>query len=540
MSFTIATLAANGQLFDVADRRHRALAPAPSSRRPARGRGPRRSIFSRTPTGTAPTSFTYTAFDGDQDSAAATASFTVSADRRHRQRRCVDQRGHRGQRAGAGERHVRGHARRSPGPPTAPTAPSPSTTTARAGDTTDDFVVYTPNADFNGSDSFTYTVTSGGVTETATVNVTVNAVVDIADDTATTNEDVPVNILVLGNDTLRGHAGHHRHHQRRPRHGGRQQQRHAGQHSRRLRRLHADRADFNGADMFTYTVTSGGVTETATVNVTINAVADIADDTATTNEDTAVNVLVLANDTFEGTEAITGTTNGANGTVTVNNNGTAGDTTDDFVVYTPNADFNGSDTFTYTVTSGGVTETATVNVTINAVADIANDSATTNEDTAVNVLVLAQRHVREHRPAITGITNGANGAVTLNDNGTAGDTTDDFVVYTPNADFNGSDSFTYTVTSGGVTETATVNVTINAVADIADDSATTNEDTAVNVLVLANDTFESTDRRSPASPTARTAPSRSTTTARRATPPTTSSCTRRTPTSTASTASPTR
>ena len=51
--------------------------------------------------------------------------------------------------------------------------------------------------------------------------------------------------------------------------------------------------------------------------------------------------------------------------MTVNNNGTAA-TTDDFVVYTPNADFNGTDSFTYTVTSGGVTETATVNVTVTA------------------------------------------------------------------------------------------------------------------------------------------------------------------------------
>ena len=337
------------------------------------------------------------------------------------------------------------------------------------------------------------------------------------------------------------------------------------------------------------------------------------------------------NDTFENaTHAITGTTNGANGTVAVNNNGTAGDTTDDFVVYTANADFNGSDTFTYTVTSGGVTETATVTVTINAVADIANDTATTNEDTAVNVLVQANDTFENAAHAITGTTNGANGTVAVNNNGTAGDTTDDFVVYTPNADFNGSDSFTYTVTSGGVTETATVNVTINAVADIANDTAITNEDTAVNVLVQANDTFENAaprdhrhhqrrerhrrgqqqrhgrrhhrrlrrlhaerrlqrrgfvhlhdhvgrrdrdrDRqrddqcggghrerhgvdqrrhgrqrpgagerhvrerrptRSPARPTARTAPSRSTTTARPATRPTTSSSTRRMPTSTA-------
>src|ERR1044072_5905972 len=134
------------------------------------------------------------------------------------------------------------------------------------------------------------------------------------------------------------------------------------------------------------TGTPGALPDVDTIAITINAVADIANDTATTNEDTAVNILVQANDTFENpNHAITGTTNGANGTVTVNNNGTAGDTTDDFVVYTPNGDFHGFDSFTYTVTSGGATETATVNVTINAVADIANDTATTNEDTAVSI-----------------------------------------------------------------------------------------------------------------------------------------------------------
>ena len=98
--------------------------------------------------------------------------------------------------------------------------------------------------------------------------------------------------------------------------------------------------------------------------------ADIAADTATTAEDTAVNVLVLANDTFEGIPAITAVGAASHGTAVLNDNGTAGNIADDFVAYTPNADYHGSDSFTYTVTSGGgLTETATVNVTVNPVND---------------------------------------------------------------------------------------------------------------------------------------------------------------------------
>src|SRR4029079_9067712 len=328
-------------------------------------------------------------------------------------------------------------------------------------------LTFTPTADFNGSPSFTSTVSDGGRTGTATVTVTVNAVADIVGDSATTNEDTSVTTNVLANDSFENSGaavtgvtqGAH----------GTVVNNHDGTVT------YTPNADYNGSDSYTYTVTSGGVTETATVNVTVNAVADIADDSATTNEDNAVTTNVLANDSFEGSPVVTGVTQGANGTVTNNNDGT--------VTYTPHADFNGTDSYTYTVTSGGVTETATVNVTVNAVADIVGDSDTTAEDTAVTTNVLANDSF-EGTPLVTAVTQGANGAVTNNNDGT--------VTYTPNADFNGNDSYTYTVTSGGVTETATLNVTVTAVADIVGDSDTTAEDTAVTTNVLANDSFEGT------------------------------------------------
>ncbi|KTD76101.1 hypothetical protein Lwor_2326, partial [Legionella worsleiensis] len=109
-----------------------------------------------------------------------------------------------------------------------------------------------------------------------------------------------------------------------------------------------------------------------TVGITINPVVDIADDAFATNEDTAVTLDVNANDTFEnaghtitainGTAiAVGGSVNVVNGTVLLNADGT--------LSFSPAANFNGTTDFTYTVTSGGTTETATVTMTVNAVND---------------------------------------------------------------------------------------------------------------------------------------------------------------------------
>jgi hypothetical protein len=233
--------------------------------------------------------------------------------------------------------------------------------------------------------------------------------------------------------------------------------------------VYAPAGDYEGSDTLQIVTNDGGNTgsggaqsDSDTISIAINAVADIANDAATTNEDNAVNILVLANDSFEGTPAITGVGPAAHGTVTINNNGTPGNTADDYLVYTPGADYNGSDSFTYTVSSGGVTETATVNVTVDPVADIAGDSVTVAEDSGANALdLLANDSFENAGRSITAVTQGVNGGtVAINNNGTPGDATDDFVTYTPAANYSGADSFTYTVTSNGTTETATVNVNV--------------------------------------------------------------------------------
>ncbi|MDA5556024.1 Ig-like domain-containing protein [Shimia sp. MMG029] len=91
------------------------------------------------------------------------------------------------------------------------------------------------------------------------------------------------------------------------------------------------------------------------------------DDHATTDLDTAVIVDVLNNDD-DGLGGLPGlATVGAasNGAVVINTNGTALDTTDDTITYTPNAGFVGSDSFTYTVTgANGLAAQATVTISV--------------------------------------------------------------------------------------------------------------------------------------------------------------------------------
>jgi hypothetical protein len=104
-----------------------------------------------------------------------------------------------------------------------------------------------------------------------------------------------------------------------------------------------------------------------TFTITVNAVNDApvaANDSATTNEDTAKDIAVLSNDNdADGdTLSVSGFTQPAHGTVSDNGDGT--------LTYTPNANYNGGDTFTYTGNDGnGGTDEGAVDTTVNAVND---------------------------------------------------------------------------------------------------------------------------------------------------------------------------
>ena len=100
----------------------------------------------------------------------------------------------------------------------------------------------------------------------------------------------------------------------------------------------------------TYTISDGnGGTATATITVTVNAENDApvaVNDVATVSEDSSNNtVAVLANDSDTDGDTLTVTTaTAANGAVTINSDGT--------LDYAPNADFNGADTISYTISDG--------------------------------------------------------------------------------------------------------------------------------------------------------------------------------------------
>lgn len=176
-----------------------------------------------------------------------------------------------------------------------------------------------------------------------------------------------------------------------------------------------------------------------------------ADDKATTDEDTAVNIDVLSNDMDpEGSPLTVVGASSPNGTVVVNPDGT--------LTFTPAADFNGDTTITYTVEDeDGAQSTGTVFVNVEPVNDdpvAVDDSATTDYATAVTIDVLGNDSDVDGDTLTVVSATSPNGDVVINADGT--------LTFTPAANFDGADAtIEYTVSDGqGGQDTATVTVTV--------------------------------------------------------------------------------
>jgi len=323
-------------------------------------------------------------------------------------------------------------------------------------------LVYTPSANFFGTNSFTYTAKdSGNATVTATVNVTVNAVNDSMTWTAPTigaqDEDFGAfDTDIAGSDVDGGIT-------------------YSITSTNTLFTPSLSGATLtltavenaNGSEVLTLQATEGGETRTEDVTITVNA----GNDAPTASES---NISVVMNNLY------TGTLNGddidsgdtltfsivddadANGTVTITD-AAAGTFT-----YDPVTDFEGSALFTYKVTdsSSADSSTATVNITVadrTITVNAADDTAGTNEDESVTITVL-DNDVSIFDDDGSTATGTIVSAVGVASNGTVsidGNT----IIYTPEANFNGTDSFEYTANTSGYEDIATVSVTITEVND---------------------------------------------------------------------------
>ena len=351
-------------------------------------------------------------------------------------------------------------------------------------------VTYKPDADYDGTDSFTYTVSDGTVTDTATATVVVealNAAPTTTEDVVTLNEDASIQIDVLLNDTddadttslVIDSVGE------------------ATNGTVKLVNgyvFYTPDADYAGADSFTYVAKdSEGAKTPGSVTLTVSARNDApvatVDVVNIEQDSSALTIDVLANDIDAESDTLSlikvGTAD--HGTVTMANGQ---------VTYTPDADYAGVDSFTYTVgdldTDGTTIKAKTIGTVSITVSELnidpitVDDIQTVTEDSTNNKFSVLTNDTDSNGDtlALDSVSSATYGTATLAGNN---------ILYDPDADYEGSETLTYTVSDGnGGTTTGTVTITVRgqndapvAVADILGSIST--DKGPVKLDVLAND-----------------------------------------------------
>ncbi len=316
-------------------------------------------------------------------------------------------------------------------------------------------VTYTPTADYNGSDTFTYTVGDGrNKYDTGVIYVTVKAVNDAPeafDDYPTVIKATPTEIDVRINDddidnspselTVTAVSL--------PENGT------ASTNGATV--TYTPTGTYTGTDSFTYTLEdTGGLTDTATVHVIVrdpNRGPVATDDITYTLVNTPVTIWVLGNDSDPDTDplSIVDVGTAAHGTAAQSG---------DAILYTPDTDFTGEDAFDYTISDGNLTDSARVTVTVSATPNdppqAVDDAETLLEDSSAEIPVVNNDLDDGVHLYVSHITAPLHGTV---------ENLGQRIAYTPTQDFNGNDVFTYTVSDGQYTAKARVNITVTAVND---------------------------------------------------------------------------
>ena len=350
-------------------------------------------------------------------------------------------------------------------------ASDPSNGTVSLSGTT---ATYTPNQDWNGTDTFTFEATDDRTARTnvATATITVNAINDApisSEVNGSSDEDIAVNIELSATDVDQDNLTYSI----------------VSDVSNGTTSIsgstltYTPNQDWNGTDTFTYKVNDGSLdSNTSNGTITIAAVNDapVANDvTISTNETRFISVDI----TLDGTDV-----DGDNLTYTIVSDVSNGTTSIDGneVTYTPNQDFHGTDGFTYKVNDGSLdSNTATVVIGITPVNDapsVDNMSVETQEDMPVS-FQFSYTEVDNDNLTFIAINNPANGTLVINGA---------IASYTPNNNFNGTDTFTYKANDGSLdSNIGTITLTVNSVNDVPVASAvtsSTNEDVTIAGITL--------------------------------------------------------
>jgi VCBS repeat-containing protein len=216
--------------------------------------------------------------------------------------------------------------------------------------------------------------------------------------------------------------------------------------------------DQSGTHNVTFTVTDGLLSDSEIVPITIGNVnrppvlATIGDKTV--DEGATSTFTISATDadanelSYSATELPTGATF---------------DTETKTFTWSPTFDQSGSYNVTFTVTDGTDTDTETVVITVNNMnrAPVSLDQATTtDEDVSISLLLSATDVDMPAQTLTYSMGNPAHGTLSGVSTSTGAAT------YTPNSNYNGTDSFTFTATDGStVSNVATVSITINSIND---------------------------------------------------------------------------
>jgi len=347
---------------------------------------------------------------------------------------------------------------------------------------TDGSFTYLADANYNGADSFTYKVNDGQLDSSiATVSLVMNAVNDAptaGDQSLTTDEDTPItgSLLAVAADIdsalLQGRivAG--------PQHG---QVTVASDGSF----TYLADANDNGADSFTYKVNDGELDSAiATVMLTIVPVNDAptaGDQQLTTDEDTSIigSLLAVAVDIDSAL---------LQGSIVIGpQHGQVSVAADGSFTYTADANYNGTDSFTYKVNDGELDSAiATVMLTIIPVNDApvaSTIAATLLEDGRITLNLFDSGSDVDGDPLSVSVGNPQHGQLLKNADGS--------YTYFAQADYNGEDSFSYSVSDGQLDSgSAMVRLTLTAVNDAPvaqDDMVTLDEDRSIQLAIMAND-----------------------------------------------------